>query len=359
MKKIVSLFLMFILLAGILAVGSFSANGEELESAVVLENDGEFIKSEIRLGSNEVLHKFVLEEISDVDILVYTDIKGVRGYIYEENANAPIYDCEITTKKNDADFTTLLEPGTYYCMLKGEPCNYEIKLRATYYGNLEEKSNNTFASAEKIKKNQVKTGAITLNDRIDVYKFTLNKARKVNLWQFGTVEDSGYGLKYSIYKFNLSKRGVRRYDFLKKEQIAYNIAKDILMEDERIEYFFDDDTWYGCDSLLLEKGTYYIVVEPEHLYDNSLYKIKFKTEAPEPAMYIPHGKFNVQKLKLKAGKGVNLKVKSGKVKKWSVSNDKILSVSKTGYVRTLKKGTAYVTATLNNNKKLRCKVKVK
>ena len=354
MKKILCLILTFILSISFTTTGSFAFSPSKFEDAPVLDGSDKFLKGEIS-ATNEAVYKFILTETSKVRICVSTETKGIQGYIYEENANAPIYECEITTKKMDSDFITLLDAGTYYCKLKGEPSTYKIKSAFTSYGNLEKINNNTFASAEKLKKSTVKTGAITLNDRIDVYKFTLKKRKKVVLWQVGTGGDAEFGLKYNIYKLNTSKR---RYDFKKKKQIAYNIEKERLIYN-KIGHFFDDDTWYYADSYLLDKGTYYIAIEPEHLYDNSLYKIKLETKKPEPAMYIPYGKFNIQKLKIKVNTGKTMYIKAGKVKKWSVSKSNIITVSKSGYVKGIKKGKAEVVATLTNNKKLRCKVIVK
>ena len=348
--------LTFILIISVLTITSFSVSAVEFDDAIVLENNTKYIKGEIPLDANEITYKIILNETSKLAIYVISEVDGIQGYLYEENADVPIYHTEITTK-NDTDLYTLLEAGTYFFKLKGEFSDFSIKTKVTPYGNLEKKSNNTFASAEKLKKGQIKTGAITLNDRIDVYKFTLKNRKKVNIWQYGTVENSGFGVKYNIYKLNDSKN--RKYDLLKKEQIAYKLSKDMLEESERDEYFFDNDTWCGIDRLFLQKGTYYIAIEPECLYDNSLYKIKFETEKPEPAMYTPYGKFNIQKLKIKVNSGKAMYVTSGKVKKWSVSDDKIITVSKSGYVKGIKKGKAEVIATLTDNKKLRCKVIVK
>lgn len=49
----------------------------------------------------------------------------------------------------------------------------------------------------------------------------------------------------------------------------------------------------------------------------------------------------------------------GSVKKWSSSNKKIVSVNKEGEITALKKGTATITATLDDGTRLTCKIKVK
>lgn len=62
---------------------------------------------------------------------------------------------------------------------------------------------------------------------------------------------------------------------------------------------------------------------------------------------------------LKAGKTLALKVINGTAKSWSSSKKSVASVSKAGKVTALKKGTASITATLTNGKKLTCKVTIK
>jgi uncharacterized protein YjdB len=75
---------------------------------------------------------------------------------------------------------------------------------------------------------------------------------------------------------------------------------------------------------------------------------------------------NKKSITLKKGKKFTLKAKlspgnvytSYKKVKWTSSNKKVATVSSAGKVTAKKKGTAYITATTHNGKKVKCKVKV-
>lgn len=72
----------------------------------------------------------------------------------------------------------------------------------------------------------------------------------------------------------------------------------------------------------------------------------------------PAAKISAAAASLNAGATKALKVTNGTVKSWSTSNKAVATVSK-GKITALKKGSATITATLTNGKKLTCKVTVK
>lgn len=69
-------------------------------------------------------------------------------------------------------------------------------------------------------------------------------------------------------------------------------------------------------------------------------------------------KISAKKASLKAGKTKTLKVTGASVKSWKTSKKTVAKVTKKGKITALKKGSATITATLTNGKKLTCKVKV-
>ena len=70
-------------------------------------------------------------------------------------------------------------------------------------------------------------------------------------------------------------------------------------------------------------------------------------------------KLNKTKLTLEVGKTATLKLKGAKVKKWSSSNKKVVTVSSKGKVKAKKAGTATIKAKAKNGKIYKCKVTVK
>ena len=67
---------------------------------------------------------------------------------------------------------------------------------------------------------------------------------------------------------------------------------------------------------------------------------------------------NLTKKTLKAGKTVTLKVANGTAKTWKSSNAAVAKVTSKGVVTALKKGSATITVTLKDGKKLTCKITV-
>ena len=67
---------------------------------------------------------------------------------------------------------------------------------------------------------------------------------------------------------------------------------------------------------------------------------------------------NKTSISLKAGEAFTLKVKNGSISNWKSSNTKIATVTSSGKVKAVKKGTATITATLTTGFKLTCNVTV-
>ena len=82
-------------------------------------------------------------------------------------------------------------------------------------------------------------------------------------------------------------------------------------------------------------------------------------ESAAPVQPAPAAKISKATASLNAGKTVTLKVTNGTVKSWTSGNKAVATVSAKGVVTALKKGTATITATLKDGKKLTCKVTVK
>lgn len=75
----------------------------------------------------------------------------------------------------------------------------------------------------------------------------------------------------------------------------------------------------------------------------------------------PFAKLSKKSVKITVGKTYKLKVKYAKgdsVKKWTTSNKKIATVSKSGRIKAKKKGNVKITVKLKSGKKASCKVKV-
>lgn len=89
----------------------------------------------------------------------------------------------------------------------------------------------------------------------------------------------------------------------------------------------------------------------------SLLVCLFVTAVPVSVSAAP--RINNWKKILYVGNTYSLKVTGAKVKSWKSSNSSVVTVSKKGLIRGKKQGTAKVTATLTNKKKLSCTVTVK
>ena len=87
-----------------------------------------------------------------------------------------------------------------------------------------------------------------------------------------------------------------------------------------------------------------------------------ETETRTTPKLTAYAKFSKKKYSVTVGKTLKLKVKyaaGDKVKKFKVSNKKILSITKSGKVKGLRTGTTKVTVYMKSGKKATCKVTVK
>ena len=111
-----------------------------------------------------------------------------------------------------------------------------------------------------------------------------------------------------------------------------------------IGWFFDGIFYFPS------RGTDAQVLDPADK-NNEEKSFSFKVKATKASL-------NKTKVSVNVGKSAKVKVKKGTVKKWSSSNNKIVTV-KDGKIKGVKRGSAKVTATLFSGRKLSVKVNVK
>lgn len=89
------------------------------------------------------------------------------------------------------------------------------------------------------------------------------------------------------------------------------------------------------------------------------YKCKVTVTEPKPTLNKTHVTLTITNQKTKPAVQLTVKNIAGKKVKWETSSKKIAAVSKNGKVVAKKKGAAVITAKIEGNKTLRCKVTVK
>lgn len=227
-----------------------------------------------------------------------------------------------------------------------------------------------YVYASNIKYNKKVSGSVN-GEAVKTYDFEVKDKQQIELiFQCSSVK-YGPEISVGIYKIN-GRKDTDVETWLEKNLEAYwdgDIDEDLYNEyefdpedkliDSDMQYFFDIS-----DSIKLKKtlskGKYYVEIQNED-YKKVKYQFTLKQVLREATSI----KLNTNEVSLRYGKTKQLKPTDKKgvtinhsVVKYSTSNKKVATVSKTGKITAKNAGKCKITAKLKNGKKAICKVTV-
>lgn len=234
----------------------------------------------------------------------------VKTEVYTSSSSSPI------TK----NFTLALEAGTYRIKIYSYGNNigdYRLKASFDTANNNETESNNEFNDAMLLGLNQLVTGFLSIDDRVDFYKITVPSKKTVRLIYTAYIADSYFGIWDGNY-IN-----------------TYETEVWTASETAPLTHTYEQE---------LTAGTYYIKITP-YANKTGRYTLKYEEKVLANSIAISG------KTKVTAGDKVNLASKispsntTDKTVYWSSGNTSVASVDKeTGEVTTYCAGIVNITA---------------
>jgi len=351
MKKITALFLTIIMLVGVIAVAPMSANAEEttdFENAITLPVDGTVAQGEFENADDVEYFKFSLETAGMIYFQIKSDQseKGQRisGTVYREDMTT----VEFTISQYVNEYyefwnsCEVIDSGTYILALTSDASyTFTVACDIDAYGDVADAAkepNNNFTEAKSVAENQVVSGVLSINDKVDIYKFTLASKQKVTIYRDAYLYTDPaftymWPLELNIYN-----------DYHKSVQ------------SKRLKYYSDGKDkagkeWSYVYEYVLYPGTYYMTLNYEDTYYRDIYVFKYELSEPEPMITKKDGTLT-NFTRLEAGEEIKLAVANGEVVKWKTNSSKTVKVTKKGKVTALAQGEAKIIAILKNGEKI-------
>lgn len=248
------------------------------------------------------------------------------------------------TNPATGQFSKNLEPGTYQLKLfsgstDGHPTKYRMKVSYTPANNNETEPNNAFATAMPLAGGQQVKGFISINDKLDFYKFTIHSQMTVRITVDTTLDNALPGYKLTVWNSDLIEE--------KKD-------KDI-----------SNGTVYIWEKSI-GPGTYYIKIEPGHSFDvgdyTGLYTLKWDGLNRVSSIQLKNTSITLAK-----GKTYNLlesvfpAAATNKNLSWISDNQSVAAVNSGGKITAKNVGVATITATAQDGSEVSasCQVIVK
>ena len=333
---------------------SFTETGYGINNELSQANTVSFNKQYngvLAINDKTDFYKITLPSTGTLSIDFSAYFNRLGFYIYDSNGNEVWNWSNLcwndVTKSIDNTANALLNEGTYYFCFTKSPyyeqhiCrgNYKFKLDFTSSGEsfreTQEIFYNTLNEACAIKPGVKYNGAITINDNIDYYKFTLSSKTTVTLNTTHKAERLG------LFVYNSEGVTVLNLGGLYRDDVTHVINNESVME--------------------LEKGTYYICFCKPTYYniDTARGNFSFSISVPGATSV----KLSKTSVTLDKGKTTTLTatVQPGtaydKSVTWTSSDEKVASVSN-GKITAKSGGTATITAKTSNGKTAKCTVKV-
>jgi hypothetical protein len=374
MKKLLSIILALTLLMGIVSVGAGSAyalSDNQRADAVKLAVDGTAVNDILETENSRNTYTFTLDQPADVKILLtsLTSIEYNLVVRLEDSSGYPLYDVlpglvPTADKLNNGKakyyaLNEVLLAGTYYLDIcydvltvtdstftPEEAPNYSLAVTATEVDLYSAEPDDTAETAQKLRENQVAYSYVDKKDTLDVFEFTLNEKKRVNIRTAGWVYDDYYH-KY-LFDLVIYKKVNNKLKETNKNLNHFGTFRKVKV--------VGDNSYTRCDSFILDAGTYYIGIKEDcGDYENCRVKLMYQTQkAPAVFRNAKNNHLVLDKVFIKAGDTFELAVDNGKVKKWSTSNAKVLKVAGKTYgnakLTGLKSGIVRVTAELTDGR---------
>lgn len=229
----------------------------------------------------------------NLDLSTYVD-EQILLYVTDDMNRRVFYEAISGSKKNPGKFVhdVDLEPGTYYISIKDsglystDTGMYQLKATFVPALNQESEPNNGSAEAKPFPFYQTRTGFLSWNDSIDVYKIVIPKTSKVGI-DF---------LTYVSEEVTLSI-----FDTANKEVINEIISGSSAKPGRYV------------NSILLSKGTYYVhVMDRNESGDTGKYKLKVTSTHLLPALSVNNVNVRSTKVTGKTEKGAVVTMTVGK-----------------------------------------------
>ncbi|MBP3297770.1 MAG: PPC domain-containing protein, partial [Lachnospiraceae bacterium] len=177
---------------------SVNANESEPNNSVANANTinlGSTVKGLIAQNDKMDFYAFTLGESGSVKLEMTSYLKNYSFIIYDKTGEQIWYAddkrCNESVGFREDQYNIDLEKGTYYLKVTGQVTidydgylatgNYSIKTSFVSANATEDEPNNNIANANKAELGDIIRGLIAQNDKIDYYKFVLDKSENVSL----------------------------------------------------------------------------------------------------------------------------------------------------------------------------------
>ncbi len=260
--------------------------------------------------------------------------------ILSEDWATEYYKCEVyyssDTDPKTNSVTLMLEAGNYCVKIEGYGNHtgaYRLKGSFDPAENNETEPNNGFDAAMPLAGNTRITGLLSVQDRVDFYQIQVPSTQNVTITYTGMIKDSYYSIWNSDY---------------------------VQVDRKELYYCSEESPLTGTLEVTLERGTYYIKIEP---YGNNTGRYYLKWSGKKAAIPVSSIRISGRK-DLTVGQSLRLTASASpanatnRAVKWTSSNKSIATVSSNGTVKARQAGSVTITATAKDGSKAKKSVTI-